>query len=766
MPHDELDSARTAEGTSESGRDRITPATGSRLSELSHDVLASALTENSVGVIITDISQTILFANEAVQDLTGYTEVEMLGRNCRFLQGQDTDPVTVAEIRTALVDGATFRGVLLNYRKDGSTFWNDLTVTPLRDAAGDITHFVSVQRDSSELVGLREDFQIQLSRVKREAETSELLLQVAHLLSTYSRMDDVIEAIAEGILFVSAAERSAVALWDPSAEWIRVTAQSGWPAHLADKVTSFTVSAADLPEIGFLASSGQPLVIGSNSSPQMRALLDEYEVAAFAAVPVSSHGELRGFLFAYWVDREPSREENPIEERLEGLSNLAGVALENAALLDKAIWNGTHDTLTELPDRNMFEQSLQQSLETVAATSETIAVLYLDIDRFKRTNDTLGHHAGDEVLRHVAGVLVASAREVDFVARVGGDEFVVVLSDRHAAELAEDVTGRIREQLEKPLTISGQDVFVSVSVGIAVSSSVDPTLAIRRQSKTLTATADAAMYRDKAQRTGTPDRVLRPTELAIDSALRGAVARGEITASFQPLLSLSTGTIDGVEALARWHHPPLGNVPAAEFIPIAEKNGVIHEIGAEILRQALALGRAAANGGTPVDVSVNASVIQLMQRDFIDSLLAAMSRSGVPAERITIEMTESLLITDAHQINRQLQEIQNLGMKVSLDDFGTGSTSLLQLSDLPITELKIDQAFVYNDSPAGEAVLRGIVELAHAVGLEVVVEGIETIRHLQNARRVGSDRAQGYHIAKPMSHDALLAWLKAPPTTT
>ncbi len=710
-------------------------------------------------MILTDAAQNIIFANEAVEIVTGFRQAEMLGRNCRFLQGQETNPSAIAEMNRCIASQETFRGLVLNYRKNGEAFWNDLTITPIFGSNGATTHFISVQRDSSELVALRESLRIQLENAQKEAETAQLLLDVARLLGNYSERSDATNAIADAIRTTCGADRSAIALWDAASEQFSVTAQAGWPAHLPSPAADFDLVSGALPQVSALVESGHPTMFSAAPSSARRQLLKQFGCVDVAAVPISSRGEFRGILLAFWETSATMHLESPFEERFTGLGHLAAVALDNAALLEQAVWNGTHDTLTGLPDRALFEMVLHEKLEAAATSFEGVAVLYLDIDRFKRANDTLGHHAGDDVLRYVASALQGSIRDCDFVARVGGDEFVIVLSRVHVADLADQVATRIREHLRKPLHISGQELFVSVSIGSATSDILDPGLSLNRKARVLTAAADGAMYRDKAARSGSPDQASQPRELSIDAALRGAVIREELMAYFQPQLTLASNSVGDVEALARWHHPQLGDVSPAEFIPLAEKNGVIHEIGAEMLRQALALGAAAVAAGTPVNVAVNVSVIQLMQHDFLDTVTTILDASDLAAEKVTIEMTESLSITDMRHIITRLLELRRMGMGVSLDDFGAGNTSVLQLYDLPLTELKIDQSFIRNGGPTGEALIQGIVNLAHAVGVTVITEGIETTDQLHTIRQLGSDRVQGYQIAPPMEHRDLLAWL-------
>ncbi|WP_291052802.1 EAL domain-containing protein [Herbiconiux sp.] len=727
---------------------------------VSSELLARALALNSEGVIVTDADQRILYANQAVQDLLGYSEAELLGRNCNFLQGEGTDPEAVRAIRAALAAGETFRGPIVNYRRNGQEFWNGLTITPIRGSGGDITHFASVQRDISELIALRESLRTQIRREKREAETARLLLMVARLLGDYSSVPDLANSIAEGINVVCASDRSTVELWDVPSGRLRPGARSGWPAHLTDAVSRFSVS-SESPELAALVATGHPFLIGPDPSDGMQRLLDELEVTAFAAMPITSRGEVRGILLAYWADSPPPTAISEfLRERLEGLGTMAAVAFENAWLLERAVWASMHDSLTGLPARGLFEQSLHRELAATSPAVAGLSILYLDIDDFKRTNDTLGHHAGDVVMRHVASVLLEVAGESDVVARFGGDEFVVLLTHQQGGTQAQDVAARIRQKLAEPLRLSGRDIFVSASIGIAVSADIDPALPAELKAQSLITAADTAMYREKAARRGAPERFMHPRELSIDTALHGAVGRGEIATHFQPQLDVRSNTVTDVEALARWWNPELGDISPAEFIPIAEKNGVIHEIGLEVFRQSFALVRDSLASGHPVAVSINVPVIQLMEQGFVDTITALVAAHGIPANLVKIELTESQHLTDVPQVIARLQAIRDLGIGVSLDDFGTGNTSLIELYDLPLTELKIDRAFIQKDGPVGEALIGGLVGMAHQIDIAVVTEGIETPQQFEVVSRLGSDRLQGHHIARPMGRDDLLAWLK------
>ncbi|WP_420130282.1 putative bifunctional diguanylate cyclase/phosphodiesterase [Longimicrobium sp.] len=405
-----------------------------------------------------------------------------------------------------------------------------------------------------------------------------------------------------------------------------------------------------------------------------------------------------------------------------------------------------HDALTGLSNRRMLMERLSAALDRGRRRGGGPAVLFMDLDRFKVVNDSLGHPVGDQLLTAVAERLRQCATDADTVARFGGDEFAVLL-ETGSAEAAMRMADAIQRALAAPLGLDGYEVVTSASIGIAVATAqTDGPEALLRS-------ADAAMYRAKARGPGgceVYDRAMHAKALArlrTESELRRALGRGEITPHYQPIISLATGRISGVEALARWRHPERGWVPPGEFVGVAEESGAILELGRRVLLQACRDAEAWTQAlGGDIGVSVNLSVKQLAQADLVEQVRRTLDETRCDPARLRLEITESVLVENAEGAASTLSRLKELGLRVLMDDFGTGWSSLSALHRLPVDGLKVDRSFVAamgRDGRAGELVA-SVVALAHALGLEVVAEGIERPDQLAGLRALGCDAAQGF----------------------
>jgi diguanylate cyclase (GGDEF)-like protein len=410
-----------------------------------------------------------------------------------------------------------------------------------------------------------------------------------------------------------------------------------------------------------------------------------------------------------------------------------------------------HDALTGLPNRLLVAERLEQALERSARTGSEVAVLFVDLDHFKVINDSRGHAAGDELLVIVAERLRRVVRADEVVARFGGDEFVVVCEDHNAAFVASALAERVTEALREPAVVNGEEVFLSASVGIATSDGAGSPESLLRD-------ADAAMYRAKQQgrnRCEFFDATMRTeaTErLEIQSALHRAIERAELRVFYQPVVDLDSGAVRGLEALVRWQQPH-GLVSPASFIPLAEETGLIVPIGAWVLDQAtaqLAAWRQQSWGRT-LTINVNMSARQLRQPDLIPALMSSLLASGIEPGALCLELTETTFMEDAGSHRETLAGIKGLGLGLAIDDFGTGYSSLTYLKRFPVSVLKIDQAFVrgLGEDAADTAIVKSVIDLAHALGLVVVAEGVETGQQVAHLRELGCDLAQGYFFARP-----------------
>ena len=418
-----------------------------------------------------------------------------------------------------------------------------------------------------------------------------------------------------------------------------------------------------------------------------------------------------------------------------------------------------HDPLTDLPNRSLFQSCAQDAVDHACRTATQTVLAIIDLDRFKEVNDTLGHHSGDELLTKLARRLADSTRPQDVVARLGGDEFGIVLRD---VTHAEEALRRLRSIIEHEVEVSGLPLSIESSIGFVVApdDGVDVGELLQH--------ADVAMYFAKAQHTGvsrydsTQDHYAA-SNLELVGSLRNAIDGGELVLHYQPKTTLDDGRVEAVEALVRWQHPSLGLLYPDSFIPLVEQTDLIDRLTEWVLRKALSDMRELGAEWQDLAVAVNVSARSLNRATFANHVVEALRSEDMVPGRLTIEITETALLIDPSRALAVLAEIEDAGIKVSLDDFGIGQTSLGYLSSLPVDELKIDKSFVMDmlDNPPHAAIVRSIVELGHNLSFSVVAEGVETADVLASLRATGCDMAQGFYFARPMPIDALRSWLSA-----
>jgi len=427
-----------------------------------------------------------------------------------------------------------------------------------------------------------------------------------------------------------------------------------------------------------------------------------------------------------------------------------------------------HDPLTNLPNRLLFVDRLEHALDKARRDNSLCALLFLDLDRFKKINDTLGHPAGDEVLQIMSRRLRKSVRASDTVARLGGDEYVVIVPELEASGDAALVARKILDSVAEPFTLATEEVYVSVSIGIAAFPQ-DATDAM-----TLIKHADAAMYRAKDQGRNnyqfyTPELTAMALEhFAMDSSLRKALQRQEFVLSYQPQLSLSSRTIVGAEALISWQHPDLGRVPPDKFIPLAEETGVIIPIGDWVLREACQQIRQWHEAGFEnLTMSVNLSGRQVMSKGLVERIKRILDQTGAAPGQIKLEITESSVMERAETSTKTLEELRSLGIRLSMDDFGTGYSSMTYLKRFSIDELKIDRSFI-QEIPQNEndvAITRAVIALGRSLEIDVVAEGVETDAQLGFLKSEGCDRVQGFICSPPLGSSDFLALLQGMPAS-
>ncbi len=421
-----------------------------------------------------------------------------------------------------------------------------------------------------------------------------------------------------------------------------------------------------------------------------------------------------------------------------------------------------YDALTNLPNRTLLVERLESAIASAGRSGQKLAVLFLDLDRFKNINDSLGHFAGDLLLQAVAKRLQRCVRATDTVARLGGDEFVVLLTGIKSTNDAAHVAQKILEEMADPVPIEGKDIVTSPSIGISI---------YPEDGKSHTAlikNADAAMYHAKEQGRGnfqffTENMNTKALEqLSFESDLKMAMKRGEFSLHYQPQIDLSSGKIVGIEALLRWLHPDRGLVPPSVFIPIAEECGAIAAIGEWVIRAACRQNKAWLDAGLPsVPVAVNLSAIQFRQKNIVGTIAGILEETGLPPRLLELEMTEGIIMHDADSTIKTLRAIKDIGLLLSIDDFGTGYSSLSYLKRFPIDKLKIDRSFVgdIGADPDDAAIIRTIITMGHSLRLTVIAEGVETAEQMSFLKQEGCDQIQGYYCGRPVPAEEFEALL-------
>jgi diguanylate cyclase (GGDEF)-like protein len=470
---------------------------------------------------------------------------------------------------------------------------------------------------------------------------------------------------------------------------------------------------------------------------------DNLQLDALATVLLALPFLLSGFTLRRWLElRREVRRRQDLEAELQH--------------------QAFYDTLTGLPNRALFLDRLGHALARSRRVDEGLAVLFLDLDDFKLVNDSLGHAAGDELLRGVAQRLTASLRPGDTAARFGGDEFTVLLEQVADATEAAAIAERLRAALAVPLSVAGRSLVAGVSVGLA-GSFVGEDAAT---ASALLQAADLALYQAKAAGKGQlvvfDDSMQRraTARLELVHALRQAVAHEDFVVYYQPQIDTASGQLVGVEALVRWQHPERGLVEPVDFIGLAEETGLILPLGLWVLRMACRQAQSwrAQNDGRPLLLSVNLSPMQVRQPDLVAEVAAILAETGLPADALCLEITESVLLEDAEATTRTLQALRALGVHLAIDDFGTGYASLSYLQRFPVETVKIDRSFIaaLGESAGGMAIVEAVTALAHQLGLAVVAEGIETAAQSALVEQVGCDQSQGFYVAHPLPAEELV----------
>jgi diguanylate cyclase (GGDEF)-like protein/PAS domain S-box-containing protein len=663
-----------------------------------------AMDSTVASVVIADPNKPdrpIIYVNQAFERITGFREEDVVGRSASFLHGPETDPAQLAEIENAISHQRECNVLVKYYTADGSPYWCSSSISPIRDAGGRLTHYIEVQNDVTSMM--------QALDSARESEQ-----RFRHLIENASDMVLVLE------------ESGSIRYVSPAIERIM--------GYHPDEVIGRDIFEFVHPED---LLSTRTLFLQ---------LLDSTE----KVITVELRNQRKD---GTWCHIEATTQNLLEKPGVRGIVVNARDLSERKLANDRLDHLAYHDVLTDLPNRLLFNDHLTKAIANARRRAGMVAVLFLDLDRFKVINDTLGHSVGDQLLQHVAERLVTTAREGDTVARWGGDEFTIILTSVSNARDAARVAQRVIGSLSEPFLVAGHELYITATVGISMFPNAGDDV------ETLVRNADTAMYRAKEEgqnhyqfythkmNAGASER------LALESRLRRALEREEFVLHYQPQIDSRTGKITGAEALVRWQHPDLGLVPPKEFIPLAEETGLIVPIGDWIMREACRQAKIWQDSGVDkLRVAVNLSARQFSQRDLHQMVERMLKDTGADPTWLELELTESLLINCENRVVAAMKDLAAIGVSVSIDDFGVGYSSYSYLKRYPVSALKIEQSFVKGMlvDAHDHAIVQSIITMAHKLNLHVIAEGVETKAQSELLVSSQCDLMQGFHFGRPM----------------
>lgn len=674
--------------------------------------LSTAISHLTTGVIITNPhspNHSIIFANHGFTLLTGYDFEEVIGRNCRFLQGEKTNPEAVKKLRIAIEKQQSVTVEIWNYRKDGTGFWNEVKINPVFDEERTLIYFIGLQTDITER-----------KKVEQVIEESEQRYK-----SLFDNNPDAVYAFDLEGKFTSA-------------------------NAACEKVSGYTVE--ELLQLNF-----QDLVIPDKlEEKQLRFEMarngeaQEYEI-------MIRHKE--GHVVELHVSTIPIL----IQKEIVGLFGIAKDITERKKSERTIVHLAYHDALTLLPNRAFFKEKMTEALNLNEANKEYIAVLFLDIDHFKFINDTLGHIVGDELLKTIAMRLKGCVREGDTISRLGGDEFTILLPQIKDFNAVNTVANRIIEAFKTPVEFNHQLFHLTTSIGIAISPNHGTDV------DSLMRNADMAMYSVKENGKNhyryydETMNFIMTKRVTMEAELRKAIEHEEFVLFYQPQVKAHTSAITGAEVLIRWIHPTKGVISPADFIPVAEETGLIIPIDEWVLRSACTQFRKwQLEGYMPMKLSVNISSQQLQMKSFVQRVKDIVAETEMDARCLDIEITERTMLNHVETTIATLIELKAMGISISIDDFGTGYSSLSYLRRFPVDVIKIDRSFIQSMEAEGsenEPVVQAIIAMAHSLKLRVIAEGVESKVQERLLHKHQCDEMQGFLYSRPVPSEEFTRYL-------